>query len=67
MPKGQWPVSMYTKLKVTFSEDTIVSAMERLTANEGEEERVEFKLTVRGEMTRLCILCYEFGEICVYK
>ena len=44
-----------------------MSAMERLTANEGEEERVEFKLTVRGEMTRLCNICYEFGEICVYK
>ena len=58
---------MYTKLKVTFSEDTIVSAMERLTANEREKETIELKLTVRGEMTRLCNICYEFGEICVYK
>ena len=37
-PKGQWPFSMYTKLKVTFKEDTIVSAMLRFTKKESLNE-----------------------------
>ena len=33
-PNGQWPVNMYTKLNVTFKEETIVSAMLKFTAKE---------------------------------
>jgi hypothetical protein len=37
-PKGQCPLSMYTKLKVTLREETIVSAMLRFT------EKIKFSL-----------------------
>lgn len=54
VPKGQFEFSMYTKLSVVFSVDTIASAIDRFTANAREKKDknwITMTLTLNAPLT----------------